>query len=88
MLASETHELYIGLTNDLQRRLAEHRAGSDPDSYCVRHRTTRLVYYEMTIDVLSAIRREKRLKRLSRKRKLRLIETMNPDWRDLAGMEG
>jgi putative endonuclease len=47
----------------------------------------RLVYFEMTTDVLSAIAREKRLKRLSRKRKLRLIETTNPEWKDLSGIE-
>jgi predicted GIY-YIG superfamily endonuclease len=62
ILASDTRELYIGVTND------------------------RLVYFEMTSDALSAIRREKRLKRLSRGRKLRLIEKVNPDWRDLAEM--
>jgi putative endonuclease len=84
ILASETRKIYIGVTNNLQRRLAEHRTGWDPNSYTERHATTRLVYYEMTADVTSAIRREKRLKRLSRQRKLRLIERVNPEWRDLA----
>jgi putative endonuclease len=87
ILASESRELYIGITNDLSRRVAEHRAGHDPESYSSRHETMRLVFFETTSDVLSAIRREKRLKRLSRQRKLRLIETMNPEWRDLAGCE-
>ena len=87
VLASETRELYIGVTNNLERRLAEHLSGWDSECYSLRHRTTRLVYYEMTTDVLSAIRREKRLKRLSRVRKLRLIEKMNPDWLDLVGIE-
>jgi putative endonuclease len=71
ILASESRELYIGVTNDLNRRIAEHRTGWNPESYSSRHCTTRLVYFEMTTDVLSAIRREKRLKRLSRQRKLR-----------------
>jgi putative endonuclease len=66
ILASESRELYIGVTNDLERRAAEHRSGLDPNSYSSRHMTSRLVYFEMTSDVLSAIRREKRLKRLSR----------------------
>jgi putative endonuclease len=87
ILASETRELYIGVTNSLERRVAEHRLGLDPGSFSSRHGTTRLVYFEMTKDVLSAIRREKRLKRLSRHRKLRLIEKANPDWRDLADIE-
>ena len=84
ILASETRQLYIGVTNDLERRLVEHRFRLDEKSYSARHKTTRLVYYEMTSDVVSAIHREKRLKRLSRVRKLRLIEKTNPDWKDLA----
>jgi putative endonuclease len=88
ILASESRELYVGVTNDLERRLAEHRSGWDPDSYSSRHQTTCLVYYEMTADVASAIRREKRLKRLSRMRKVRLIERTNPEWQDLAGGRG
>jgi putative endonuclease len=86
ILASETRELYIGVTNNLNRRISEHRLCHDPDSYSSRHRASQLVYYEMTTDVTSAIRREKRLKRLSRQRKVRLIEKMNPGWRDLAGI--
>ncbi|HEU4680905.1 MAG TPA: GIY-YIG nuclease family protein [Gemmatimonadales bacterium] len=85
ILASETRELYVGVTNNLERRIAEHRLCHDLDSYSSRHRTSR-VYYELTTDVTSAIRREKRLKRLSRQRKLCLIEKMNPEWRDLASI--
>ena len=86
ILASDSRELYVGVTRDLKRRLAEHRCGWDPDSYSSRHGTTQLVYYQMTPDVASAIRREKRLKRLSRARKIRLIEKANPNWQDLAGI--
>ncbi len=60
ILASETRELYIGVTNNLERRLAEHRLSLDANSYSARHRTMRLVFYEMTSDAVSAIRREKR----------------------------
>jgi putative endonuclease len=84
ILASETRELYVGVTNNLERRLAEHRSAHDTESYSFRHSTTQLVYFEITPDVSAAIRREKRLKRLSRQRKLRLIERVNPYWRDLA----
>jgi putative endonuclease len=83
ILASDSRELYVGVTNDLTRRLAEHCCHLNPDSYSSRHQTKRLVYYEMTPDVTSAIRREKRLKRLSRMRKVRLIERANPAWREL-----
>jgi putative endonuclease len=84
ILSSDTRALYVGVTNNLQRRLAEHRESYDPESYSSRHATNRLVYFEMTVDVRSAIRREKRLKRLSRQRKLLLIEKDNPGWADLA----
>ena len=84
MLASSTRELYIGVTANLARRLWEHRNALDPDSYCTRHNIDRLVYFEVTSNVRAAIRREKQLKRFHRKEKLQLIETLNPDWRDLA----
>jgi putative endonuclease len=84
ILASESRELYIGVTNNLERRVSEHRYRYNSDSYSSRHRTSFLVYYEATPDVRSAIRREKRLKRLSRLRKIRLIEKANPGWQDLA----
>ena len=85
ILASDSRELYVGVTNDVYRRIAQHRASLDPTSYTTRHNTFRLVYCESTQDVLAAIRREKQIKRWSRKRKLRLIEDVNPEWRDLAG---
>jgi putative endonuclease len=88
ILSSESRELYIGVTNNLERRVREHCFSLDPHSYSSRHQTIRLVYYEITTNVISAIRREKRLKRLSRQRKLRLIEKMNPEWQDLADFEG
>ena len=66
------------------RRLWEHRNALDPHSYATRYSTDCLVYFEVTSDVRSAIQREKKLKRLHRKEKLQLIESMNPEWRDLA----
>lgn len=84
ILASEKHELYIGMTNDMGRRLWEHQNHVSPSSYSSRHGTTRLVYYETTTNVSSAIRREKELKRYPRQKKLTLISGKNPDWRDLA----
>ena len=84
ILASESRELYVGVTNDLYRRLFEHRTSLDPNSYTSRHRTFRLVYWESTGDIIAAIRREKHIKRWTRMRRLELVEQMNPDWRDLA----
>ncbi len=84
ILASPSRELYIGVTNDLARRLAEHKAGIDPDDYAYRHGAVRLVHVEMTGDVRDAIRREKQLKRWRQIRKIELIECKNPRWCDLA----
>ena len=76
--------LYIGVTNDLTRRVAEHlsRAGS---AFVRRYGLNRLVYSEQYDDILSAIQRETSLKRWPRAWKVRLIHMGNPDWNDLSG---
>jgi len=84
ILASDSRELYVGITNNLIRRIAEHRGGVDPYSYVFRHATTRLVHVEAAGEARDAIRREKQLKAWTRRRKIRLIEAMNPAWEDLA----
>jgi putative endonuclease len=84
ILASDSRELYIGITNNLGRRLVEHREGSDPYRYVFRHATARLVHVEMAGAAYDAIRREKQLKSWTRRRKLALIEETNPTWEDLA----
>lgn len=83
ILASASRELYVGVTNDLWKRLAQHRSSLKPHSYTTRHETTRLVYCEATHDVRAAIHREKQLKGWTRKRKLALVEASNPEWKDL-----
>ena len=82
ILASRSRRLYIGVTNDLARRVFRHR--TEKVGFTSRYRITRLVYFETTGNVLVAIAREKELKGWVRERKLQLIETANPDWRDLA----
>jgi putative endonuclease len=74
--------LYIGVTNDLARRVWEHREGL-ADSHTKRYRIKRLVYYEMHATAEAAIAREKKLKRWRRVWKDDLIEAGNRDWRDL-----
>jgi putative endonuclease len=83
ILSSASRELYIGVTNDPARRLAEHRSGIHPDGYAHTQGAARLVYIESAADVRDAIRREKQLKRWKRLRKIELIEKLNPEWRDL-----
>jgi len=85
ILTNDNHTvLYTGVTNDLRRRLAEHRAQRGSLSFTARYNVHKLVYLERMGDVRDAIRREKQIKAGSRRRKVALINAMNPDWRDLA----
>jgi putative endonuclease len=74
--------LYTGVTNDLQRRAYEHRTGQG-GGFTSRYNVNKLVWYEIGQDVNAAIAREKQIKGGSRKKKIALIEQMNPEWRDL-----
>ena len=76
--------LYTGVTNDLRRRLSEHRSGLDPSSFTARYNLDRLVYFETTSDIRAAIEREKQIKGWLRRKKIALIEAVNPEWQDLA----
>ena len=75
--------LYTGVTNDLIRRVYEHRSHADKDSFTSRYNVTRLVYFEETSDIRAAIEREKQIKSWNRDKKTSLIMGMNPHWRDL-----
>ena len=74
--------LYIGVTNDLIRRVGEHKL-KIAESFTKRHEITRLVYFEAFEQIEYAIQREKRLKKWPRAWKISLIEKDNPDWIDL-----
>ena len=75
--------LYIGITNDLPRRLYEHRNGL-ADGFTKKYNVHKLVYFEYTNDVRSAIEREKQLKGWTRAKKNCLITKENPSWSDLS----
>ena len=84
ILANSTNvAIYIGVTNDLIRRVYEHKSCVDPHSHTAKYRIHKLVYYEATTDVTSAIEREKQLKSWNHARKNKLIESANPQWKDL-----
>ena len=74
--------LYIGVTNNLARRIWEHRNNVVP-GFTQKYRIHRLVYYELFGEMYDAISREKQLKAGSRKKKIALIESLNPEWSDL-----
>ena len=80
---SNKNVIYTGVTNDLVRRVYEHKQHLDKTSFTSRYNVDNLVYYEQTTDIDSAITREKQIKGWNRKRKEKLIEARNPNWNDL-----
>ena len=84
ILASRSAVLYVGVTNDLNRRMVEHKEGQIP-GFTKKYKVNRLVYYESYSDVRAAIAREKQIKRWRRAKKVSLIDELNPEWHDLAG---
>jgi putative endonuclease len=83
ILASRSRNLYIGVTNDLERRIYEHKRKLVL-GFTSKYNIDRLVYFDATEDVQSAIAREKQIKGWLRSRKVSLIESMNPTWDDLS----
>jgi putative endonuclease len=83
IMASQSHTLYVGVTNNLERRVYEHKH-KVIEGFTSRYNINRLVYFAETNDVTAAIAREKEIKGWLRKRKIALIEDMNPKWQDLS----
>ena len=77
--------LYIGVTNDLERRMYEHK-NKMVNGFTKKYNLAKLVYFEATADVKSAIEREKQLKNWHRDWKMNLIKEFNPEWKDLSEM--
>ena len=87
ILSNQTNTtIYTGLTNDLARRLDEHRRHMDPKSFTARYHVTKLVYFEQNESIHAAIEREKQIKGWNRKRKNALVQSMNPRWEELSYM--
>lgn len=82
-MTNHSKTLYTGVTNDLKRRVFEHK-NKLVEGFTKRYNITKLVYYEETSDINSAIRREKQLKNWHRQWKIDLIESVNKDWDDLS----
>ncbi len=75
--------LYIGVTNNLERRIIEHKQKLIP-GFTEKYNVNKLVYFEQTEDVMSAISREKQLKKWRREKKNALVNCVNPGWKDLS----
>jgi putative endonuclease len=83
IMASRTRVLYVGVTNDLERRVFEHKHRLIR-GFTSKYNVHRLVYYEDTNDVVAAIAREKQIKAWTRAKRVTLVESMNKAWQDLA----
>ena len=83
IMSSPSRTLYTGVTNDLERRVHEHKSGSVA-GFTKRYKIDRLVYFQETNDIAAAIAAEKQIKGLLRPKKIALIEEENPTWRDLS----
>jgi putative endonuclease len=83
ILFNYSRTLYVGVTNDLIRRVDEHRQGKVP-GFTTKYRIKQLAHYEIFPDAISAIEREKQLKGWMREKKIALIEKENPHWEDLS----
>ena len=83
IMTDESDTLYTGMTNDLTKRVFEHKNKLLP-GFTAKYNITRLVYFEETNDVHAAIAREKQIKGWLRKKKLALISSANPQWEDLS----
>jgi putative endonuclease len=82
IMASRSRVLYVGMTNNLSRRIREHKQG-EADGFAARYNVTRLVWYRAFPRPQDAIAAEKKIKGWLRKKKVALIEKKNPSWKDL-----
>ena len=83
IMASKSRVLYVGVTNNLLRRVEQHKQ-KVVESFTRKYNVTRLVYHEVTNDVRAALAREKQIKSWRRSKKIELIESVNPAWKDLS----
>ena len=83
IMSNKSKTIYTGITNNLHRRVFEHKS-KKIKGFTSRYNITKLVYYEITNEVKTAIAREKQIKGWIRKKKIDLIESMNPEWNDLS----
>ena len=82
MINKHNTTLYTGVTNNLYRRVLQHRS-YEGGGFTRKYNLSKLIYYEVTGDVAAAILREKQIKAGSRKKKIALVNSINPDWKDL-----
>ena len=84
IMSNRAHTLYTGMTNDLPRRVTQHKERTYPNAFTARYTFARLVYYEEAADQKAAALREKRVKAWPRAKRVALIQAGNPNWNDLS----
>ncbi|MBU0540746.1 GIY-YIG nuclease family protein [Patescibacteria group bacterium] len=83
IMASSTGTLYVGVTSNLEKRVVEHQQGLI-EGFTKKYGCNKLIYFEQTSDVRSALEREKQIKNWRREKKQNLLKTLNPQWKDLS----
>ena len=83
IMTSQSGTMYIGMTNDINKRVYQHKNHLIP-GFTDKYNVDQLLYVETTSDPVSAIRREKQLKKWRREKKVALVDSQNPDWKDLS----
>jgi putative endonuclease len=83
IMTNQSRTLYVGFTNNIRKRVAQHREGL-VEGFTCHYKIDKLVYFEAFSDAASGINREKQIKKWRREKKVRLITQENPDWRDLS----
>ena len=84
IVSNKVHTLYTGMTDNLPRRVEQHKNGTYPNAFTARYTFDRLVYYEPASDKKAAALREKRIKNWPRAKRVALIQAENPNWDDLS----
>ena len=84
IVSNQAHTLYTGITDDLPKRMRQHKDRTYPNAFTARYTFNRLVYYESAPDQKTAAIRERRIKNWPRVKRVALIESLNPNWDDLS----
>jgi putative endonuclease len=83
VMSNANRTLYVGMTSDVTRRVVQHKSGVYDNAFTKRYNFDKLVYFEEALTQTAAAKREKQIKGWIRAKKIALIESVNPDWRDL-----
>jgi len=84
LISNKSHTLYCGIATDLRARFEQHKAGTYENGFTARYHFDRLVWFEVVDSIAAAAKREQQIKKWPRKKRVALIQAMNPNWNDLS----